>query len=191
MRSSGSPRSDPGAVRAFLAAALDEDTRSRIDRLSRGWPQRFPGIRPVPPANAHLTLRFLGAAATGPLECLARLLATATASCAAAVATAEGLALFPERGAPRVLALTLALPAILLALQRRCEEAAREAGFEPELRPFRPHVTLGRWNRRVARPSVPPLEPFAVPLGRVVLYRSDARPGGVAYTPLATFPLAG
>jgi RNA 2',3'-cyclic 3'-phosphodiesterase len=191
VRSSVSRPPEPGAVRAFLAAALDDATRRRLDRLSSGWRERFPGVRLVPPANAHVTLRFLGPATDAQLDRVAALVAPAAAACRAAAATASGLAAFPPRGAPRVLALALALPAQITALQEACEAAARSAGFEPEPRAFRAHLTLGRWSRRVPRPPLPPVEPFAVPLDRVVLYRSDAGPAGVVYTALATFPLAG
>ena len=189
MRSSGSHPSEPGAVRAFLAAALQDATRARLDRLSSGW--RFPGVRLVPSANAHVTLRFLGQATAAQLERVAALVAPVAAACPAAIATASGLAVFPPRGAPRVLALALALPAGVTALQQACEAAARDAGFAPEPREFHPHLTLGRWSRRGPRPPLPTLEPFAVPLDRVVLYRSDAGPAGVTYPALATFPLAG
>ena len=178
-------------MRAFLALALADATRERLPALTAGWSAAVPGLRLVPPANAHLTLRFLGASTPTQIDRVSTLLAPAAAACPAGSATASGLTLFPPRGSPRVLALVLELPAGLAALQRRCEDAALQAGFAPEARPFRPHVTLGRWSGRAPRPALPPLAPFAVPLGRVVLYRSDAGPRGVAYTPLATFALAG
>jgi RNA 2',3'-cyclic 3'-phosphodiesterase len=189
VRSSGSLPSD--TVRAFLAVALADATRERLRALTTGWSEATPGLRLVPPANAHLTLRFLGASTPAQIARVSTLLAPAAAACPSGTAAASGLALFPPRGAPRVLALVLDLPAGLAALQRRCEDAALQAGFAPEARPFRPHVTLGRWSGRAPRPALPPLEPFAVPLDRLLLYRSDAGPRGVVYTPLAGFPLAG
>ena len=103
-----------------------------------------------------------------------------------------GLALFPERGAPRVLWLGLALPAAVFALQGRCEEAAlRPASRRRRGRSARTSPSAAGAGD-VARPPLPPLEPFVAPArGDVVLYRSDAGSAGVAYTPLATFPLAG
>jgi RNA 2',3'-cyclic 3'-phosphodiesterase len=189
VRSSGSRPSD--SVRAFLAAALAEETRERLRALTAGWSGAVPGLRLVRPANAHVTLRFLGQATPAQLGRVAGLVAPAAAACRAAPATAGGLVLLPPRGTPRVLALELALPVEVLALQRACETAAQEAGFAPEPRSFRAHVTLGRFGRRAARPPLPPSEPFPVPLDRVVLCRSDPGPGGVTYTVLATFPLAG
>ena len=46
-------------------------------------------------------------------------------------------------------------PPPVLDLQRACERAARAAGFEREERPFRAHLTLGRWRERAARPDLP------------------------------------
>jgi 2'-5' RNA ligase len=166
VRSSGSHPSEPGAVRAFLAAALDDATRARLDRLSSGW--RFPDVRLVPSANAHVTLRFLGQATAAQLERVAALVAPVAAACPAVVATASGLAVFPPRGAPRVLALSLALPAGVTTLQRACEAAARDAGFAPEPREFRPHLTLGR--SEPPRPASAASDPGA--------FRGPARPRG-------------
>jgi len=63
------------------------------------------------------------------------------------------------------------------------------AGFAAESRPFRPHVTLGRWRERVRRPAAPALDLGPTALGPVVLYRSDLRPQGAVHTPLRAFPL--
>jgi 2'-5' RNA ligase len=76
-----------------------------------------------------------------------------------------------------------------LELQAECERAAVAAGFPPEGRPFRPHVTLGRWRERVRRPAAPAFDLGATPLGPVILFKSDLRPQGAVHTPLRTFPL--
>lgn len=62
MRCSASRPSEPAAVRAFLAAALDRAARERLRALTGGWTDGVSGLRPVPVANAHVTLRFLGSA---------------------------------------------------------------------------------------------------------------------------------
>lgn len=191
MRSSTSRPSEPGAVRAFLAFDLADATRARLREEAARWTAHAPGLRLVPPANAHVTLRFLGASTPAQVEDVAVRVAPLAAACAASCARGERLEVFPTHGAPRVLVLALVLPVPLLALQQRCEGAARAAGFAPEPRPYRPHVTLGRWRRRAPRPHLPSFEPFDVPLDRLVLFRSDAGPDGVAYTPVATFALAG
>jgi 2'-5' RNA ligase len=103
----------------------------------------------------------------------------------------EGIGFFPTHGPPHVIWAGLALPPEVLQLQAECERAAVAAGFAPEGRAFRPHVTLGRWRDRVRRPAVPTLDLGATRLGPVILFKSELRPQGALHTPLRTFPLGG
>jgi len=75
------------------------------------------------------------------------------------------------------------------AERRACERAAREVGFEPESRPFRPHLTLGRWRDRCPRPALPVAELGPARLESLALFRSETAPAGAVYTPLARFRL--
>ncbi len=85
--------------------------------------------------------------------------------------------------------LGLAVEAAILDLQRACERAARAAGFEREERPFRAHLTLGRWRDRAPRPELPPADLGETPLDTLVLFRSDLRPDGAVYTAIARMAL--
>lgn len=178
-------------VRAFIALELDAALQERLARLVEDLKPRLPGLRFGPVDNAHLTMRFLGSSPVGALEHIARDLETAAAACPPADVRVAGLGLFPPRGAPNVLWLGLDLPAAMRTLQAACERAARAAGFEPETRAYQPHVTLGRWRERVARPVLPEVEPLTTRIERLVLFRSDLKPAGAVHTPLHVLELAG
>ena len=87
----------------------------------------------------------------------------------------------------------------LAALQRDVEKSLIPLGFKPEKRAYHPHLTLGRTRRNVhesdlrrlgqhiATSSVGELGQIQVESFR--LMRSDLRPDGAIYTPLALFPL--
>jgi 2'-5' RNA ligase len=90
-----------------------------------------------------------------------------------------------------VLWLGVELPAPVLALQAACEAAAVAEGFEPETRPFRSHLTLGRWRERAPRPALPDVDLGTLALRELVLFRSQLRPSGAVYTGIARFPLQG
>jgi 2'-5' RNA ligase len=180
----------PGdTVRAFVALELDGGLREAIGDLQARLRPRLGGIKLVRPEGIHLTLRFLGDASPSQIEELRPRLAAAAASCPPTLAQVAGLGTFPERGSPRVLWLGLAVEAAILDLQRACERAARAAGFEREERPFRAHLTLGRWRERAPRPELPPCDLGKTPLDTLVLFRSDLRPGGAVYTALARMAL--
>jgi 2'-5' RNA ligase len=180
-----------GPARAFVAIELDPALREAIGGLQARLRPALAGVRLVRPEGIHLTLRFLGDSSSTQLESLRPLLVSAAALCPPAKARVAGLGTFPEHGSPRVLWLGLEVPQSVLDLQKACERAACAVAFEKDERPFRAHLTLGRWRERAARPGLPPADLGATRLDTLVLFRSDLRSGGAVYTPLARFPLGG
>jgi 2'-5' RNA ligase len=177
-------------IRAFVSLELDAGARDRLGAAVAELRPGVPGVKWVRPEGVHLTLRFLGPSEPETLERLKPLLAAAAAACPAADAPLSGFGTFPERGAPRVLWAGVALPPACLELQRACEAAAVACGYAGEARAFSPHLTLGRWRDRAARPALPSRDLGASRIETLVLMRSDLRPDGAVYTPLASFPLA-
>jgi 2'-5' RNA ligase len=149
----------------------------------------MPGVRWARPEALHVTVRFLGYADASALVRLQGPLSESAARCPPCRVPLRGLGLFPPRGSPRVLWLGLEVPPAIAVLQAECESAAIAAGFPPEPRPFRPHLTLGRFAEAARRPSVPEADLGTALLERLVLFRSELRRSGAVYTPLAAFPL--
>jgi RNA 2',3'-cyclic 3'-phosphodiesterase len=89
------------------------------------------------------------------------------------------------------------------ALQAGVAQGLVEGGFfEPEKRPFWPHVTVARVRpegRGSKRPAVVSEPPGKLPEGlsearicrRMTLYRSELKPTGARYVPLAQAELPG
>lgn len=180
-----------GTLRAFVALEIGSDLREALGRLIEGWRRLLPVARFVRPEAIHLTLRFLGGTTAEVLERLEAPLAEAAAACPPTEAPVVGVGLFPDRGSPRVLWVGLAVPASIGTLQEACETAAVAAGFAPEGRAFRPHLTLARFRDRVPRPRLPAVTLGPARLTRLTLFLSELRPSGAVYTPLSTFPLGG
>ena len=180
-----------GDVRAFVALELGRSLREGLRELQDRLRPGLGDIRLVRPEGIHLTLRFLGQASPAQVERMGGSLASAAAACPRVEARVAGVGTFPERGSPRVLWLGLEVPPPIEQLQRACERCARSAGFEPEQRPFRAHLTLGRWRERASRPQLPQVDLGPTRLDTLVLFRSELRAGGSVYTPLVSFPLAG
>lgn len=170
--------------RLFLGVALSDEVRYGLAAFLDAKAAHLPG-KPTPPQNWHLTLRFLGP--TEP-EQRDRLLGTLDDQELPLpfVLGFAGLGAFPRPRAATVLWLGVDRGGEeLTELAEACEEAARDAGFPPEERPFHPHVTLAR-----VRPtddvaelveSVPAF-PLSQEVDRVILYRSlVGGPGGVRY----------
>jgi len=94
------------------------------------------------PGKMHLTLRFLGSAPDAAIERMSQRLETIGFSRFDVIL--EEAALFERVG---VLLVKVQRSPRLLALQEMVERAAQEAGFGPEDKPFRPHITLARVRR--------------------------------------------
>jgi 2'-5' RNA ligase len=183
--------SAPSDVRAFVALELDARLHEAIGELQARLRPRLGAMRLVRPVGIHLTLRFLGPTSPAQVETLRPLLAAAAAACPPAEVRVCGLGTFPERGSPRVLWLGIEAPPPILDLQRACERAARAAGFEREERPFKAHLTLGRWRDRAPPPDLPATDLGKTRLETLVLFKSDLKPDGAVYTPLARHRLEG
>jgi 2'-5' RNA ligase len=181
-------------IRAFVALDLEPTMRDRLAELIESLRDRVRGVRWARPEGIHLTLRFLGYARNDVLEALRPALRQAAENCPAGAAEVSGLGTFPQSGgarvrSARVLWIGTDVPPSILRLQQACERAAVAAGFEPETRPFAPHLTLGRWREPAPPPTLPEADLGRTRLDTLVLYRSQPGPGGSVYTPLESFAL--
>lgn len=186
-------------ARLFVALDLPEETREGLV----GWGREAlsdPALRPVAPESLHITLAFLGSRPEEEIEAIADAVRESAAP-APWVELRE-----PEQRPPRGRARLYALPAIspgTEALQAGLRERLVEGGFyEPEKRPFWPHVTVARVRseaRGSRRPAVVSEPPGAIPeeleeprlAVRMALYRSELQPTGARYVPLAQVELPG
>ena len=183
-------------MRLFLALDLPDSVRRELERLQHRLRSRLTGWRWVRPDGIHLTVRFLGEVAEADDARQRAAWRDAAASCPRVRFQVGGTGVFPPRGAPRVLWAGVGGidPADgLKRLSEAVERAAWSQGFRPETRPFRPHLTVARADRR-GRPEPPPESDAAV-LGEIeareiVLFQSRLDPRGAQYTRLDAFPLA-
>lgn len=181
--------------RLFFAVDLSDEAREALADWTEFWKRS-----PVPsrtrvtwssPEDAHITLRFLGAVEEERLPFV-----LAAGARAAAVTSSFELALGkPGNFGRRVLWIGVEGSGlhVLANLGRVLEAEARAMGFEPEERPFQPHLTVGR-VREGKNPRRPPAEaipPVAFSVRELVLFESVAeRVPGARYAKLATWPLS-
>lgn len=178
--------------RMFLAVALDDDTRHAIaTHLEAELDGDYLPGRPVPPENWHLTLRFLGAVQAAQTD---KVLAHLDQHLMVEPFQIRftGLGGFPRESKASVLWLGVVGDG-LEAVAVECETAAQTAGFEPEGRPFHPHLTLSRIRPPFdVRPLVDEYEPakIVMQVNEVTLYRSVLGRGPARYEPVDTVGLA-
>jgi RNA 2',3'-cyclic 3'-phosphodiesterase len=188
------PPHDLKPLRAFVAIRMNEQVEDAVAAISDAIQRPRDGIRWVPRANLHITLKFLGPA-VDPLR-LERLTAglhdVATKTAPFEVA-ARGLGAFPNLEHPR--AVFVGLHSVELgALAARVETACTQYGFDHENRRWNGHLTIGRVRAthptagtRHALDAAKDIDFGVSKIESITLYRSHLSPEEASYEALATF----
>lgn len=183
----------------FAALELPDEIRDEIEAWG-GEALADPALRRMPAASLHITLVFLGYL---PEKEIGRI--GAVVEGLESPAPEVGLRdpeQRPSRGRARLFALPIESPGTV-SLQAELEEKlVAERLYEPEKRPFWPHLTVARvrpearGSKRPMRVSEPPsplpeeVRERTFESVRVSLYRSELKPQGAHYTPLAHVDLS-
>ncbi len=190
-------------IRSFIAIELTQDLLDGLIKVqdelrADEWTDE---VRWVRRAGIHLTLKFLGDVPAGRIEAIGDGVAQALVGIHPFTVTAEGLGVFPNWRRPRVIWVGVGGDTEpLRVLQEQVEQAMAELGFEPERRPFHPHLTLGRVNQRAGsgyqRRLGEALQAHDVGMvgqmrvEEVSLMRSQLNPKGAIYTQLGAYALS-
>lgn len=110
------------------------------------------GMRWTPADRLHLTARFLGEQDPRAADAAARAAAAVAARHRPPDLTLTGFGAFPNARRPRVVWMGVTDAPRLELIAHDLEETLAAEGFEPEGRPFRPHLTLARVREEHERP---------------------------------------
>jgi RNA 2',3'-cyclic 3'-phosphodiesterase len=132
-------------IRAFVAVEIDPAVVQRIIAATDQLRPKISGIRWTPPANCHLTLKFLGDIDEGQIDSIGQALERAFSLFPRCTINAKGLGVFPDAKRPRILWVGID-GKTLAALAQTVETALAPLGFEKEQRTYTPHLTIGRWR---------------------------------------------
>jgi 2'-5' RNA ligase len=182
------------SMRLFVALDLPAATVQRLEEL-------LDRLRPLarihwsPPANLHITTKFIGEWPEARVDELKTALAAVEPRAPVAVHV-HRVGFFPNPHAPRVFWCGIEAPG-LAALAAATDHATAALGIPAETRPFSPHLTLARIKERIdlqplreAIAGLPLLDFGSFEAGCFFLYWSTLRPAGSVYTKLAEFPLS-
>ena len=182
-------------MRLFAAIDLSAEVVGNLEDLLRQL-QPAAQINWSPPANLHITTKFIGEWPEDRLPQQTEALATLSSRGPLSIAV-EKLGFFPNPHAPRVFWAGVRAGEGLAQLVRDTETALAPLGIAKEDRAFSPHLTLARIKtpgkqtallQAVAKLSSLDFGNFVA--DRFYLYRSKTAPTGSVYTKLAEFPFA-
>jgi 2'-5' RNA ligase len=186
-------------MRIFVALPLPDTFKQSLLDKTAALRAAHPEFRWTPEENLHITLAFLGELDDAVFHLLAETVENAASATSPLSLRSSALMTFPQRGPAAALALGFDRGQEDLAgLADRIEtglERIRDEGrypFRPrERRSFAGHLTIARKGRRplaLAGEERSPIQ-IAAEVGKVVIFQSELRREGAAYTPLAEFLL--
>ncbi|HEX9083394.1 MAG TPA: RNA 2',3'-cyclic phosphodiesterase [Gemmatimonadaceae bacterium] len=174
--------------RLFIGVPTTADARAAI---ARTLPKNLPG-KLVAPDKWHFTLRFLGPTTRQARDAIVARLSEAKLGSRFSVRFGE-LGAFPNARRARILWLGLTRGGERLSeLVAVAEDAARTAGFAPEGRGFKPHLTLSRIDPPQAISALLTQKhryDIEMAVTELILYRSQLGAGPARYEEVATFGL--
>ena len=181
----------PEAVKESAA----EQLRDVKERVRRAVPAA--AIRWVEPANLHVTLWFIGEVDDARAAALTSALQPPFSTPRFDLAL-ESLGTFPPAAPPRVIWIGVASGREpLIALYGEVSDRLVRLGYEPEARPYSPHLTVARVKDMrgaggTAVRAILASHPVALPRftqTSVTLFRSRTSPKGAQYQSLLRVPL--
>jgi RNA 2',3'-cyclic 3'-phosphodiesterase len=175
-------------IRAFIAIHLPEHVQEVLGAVTQELAPRLPdrAVTWVAAERMHLTLRFLGDTPASRLEDLATALDAVAARQHSFTLQLGQLGAFPNERQPRVIWVGLAgeVEAATM-LQQALDTALIPLGWQPEGKPFSPHLTLGRVKRDYDKIQLPwgkATVPASFTVRDIQLMESQLRPQGPLYT---------
>jgi len=185
-------------IRSFLAFELPPPLKAGVEEVQRRLRDRLGGVRWVPAGNIHLTIIFLGEVDRSDVASIAAAAQETCAGFSPFKLALEGVGTFGGRRNPRVLWVGLAGDIESMGnLRDALQVRLKPFGVQEERRPFRPHLTLGRFKAGIAQgPELrgclsehAALQSPPALLEGLTLFKSDLKPGGAVYTRLEAWPL--
>ena len=166
--------------RLFLALWPDPATRAQLAAAAKQWTRH-----PVPDANLHMTLVFLGSCDLEQWHCINDVISTILSK--PFELNIDYLGAWP-RSRTQWLGTSCA-PRALDELVQALGSALLRCDFNAGQRHFVPHITL---SRKQLNPAIQAgLDVIRWPVNEFVLAESLSVPGGVRYVVRSRWPLAG
>ncbi len=183
-------------MRSFIAIEVPEEVRKAVHMLKQVIPPDCAKIRWVKPQSIHLTLVFLGEVFNDSLDRIKGAIAGVAEHHRGFSMAIMGSGTFPNIRRPRVLWVGV-IPEAKEPITKLVFDLMDALDFLEleEKKRFSPHITFGRIKSVHNLQSLQQgIERFSLnsddfQVREITLFKSELKPGGAEYTPLAKFPL--
>ena len=185
-------------IRSFLAFELPPKIREQIGTVSKELKKSALPVRWVKVDNIHLTIIFLGSVNEDTIDDIKEKVYGVVERFSVFKTRLGGVGVFPDWRRPRVI--WVGLNGEIERLSRFRDELQTELkvfGIKEEKRPFRPHLTIGRFKGMLGRDEelkwildkYHDISSDLHYLNELILFKSDLKPDGPIYTKMAVWPL--
>lgn len=177
-------------VRTFIAIEFSESLKEEISEIQKSLKGELSKLKWVSKDNFHLTLKFIGDVESKRIPKLTEGLKRAVQGREPFMINLAGLGGFPKIHFPKVVWIGVNQGREgLVQLQKLVEDDLVAQGFDREVRPYSPHLTLARSKDYTDLKAVGDvLKGFRQPMTReelvqsIRIMKSDLRRGGPIYT---------
>jgi len=183
-------------IRTFICIELPDSIKQKMELLQNQLRGVDAQVSWVKPSNVHLTLKFLGGVPSLKIDAVSQATERASRDTAAFELEVAGAGCFPSPRSPRVLWVGLAdVPEPLVNMYKNLEDELTSLGFQREKRRFAPHLTIGRLRSprngaELAQKLIAAgFESEKFVAHQIIVMRSQLKPTGSIYTPIAIIPL--
>jgi len=185
-------------IRSFLAFELPPEIRGQIGTVYKELQKIRMPVRWVKEENIHLTMVFLGSVSEDAIDEIKEKVPLVVKRFSTIRTMLNGVGVFPHWRKPRVIWVGLDGEVEKLSnLRDELQAELKVFGLREEKRPFRPHLTIGRFKGIVDRDEelkwvldrYHDITSDLCYLNELILFKSDLKPGGPVYTRMATWPL--
>ena len=186
-------------IRTFVAVQLPQEIHRRLAKIARTLGESRADVKWVSEENFHITMKFLGPVEQDRMDDVLKAVESSSSGLSPFDLRLVGLGAFPRIANPSVIWAGVSEGTQeLQTLAGRLEDSLERAGFPRESRKFSAHVTLGRTRSTrgaeqlgasIERLRNEEIGHFTV--RRIAVMRSDLRPSGPIYTPIADFEMEG
>jgi 2'-5' RNA ligase len=185
-------RPEAKPLRLFVAIEIPDIVKAVVEEAFAPWRETFPTARWVPRENMHVTLKFLGRTWPRLVDWVPERIEEAAADVEPHETRVLGVGSFPSVKRGRAIWAGFDDDRGLLTELAGAIDAALEDEFEPEKRPFHPHLTVARSDPPLKLPAdytSTPLESEPWLVDHVTLFRSHLGRPAPRYEPIARFSL--
>jgi 2'-5' RNA ligase len=186
-------------LRTFIALELPPSIISLLEKVQEDLKSMRLRAKWVRPENIHLTLKFLGNINSADIDKIGGAMMETVDDFVGIDLVARGVGVFPEIKRPRVIWVGLGGQIqSLFTMQRLLEDNLAGLGFKKEKKPFKGHLTLGRFRQTINPNTIRQFlreyadlasEKFTA--RRIILFKSDLKPTGPVYSQLRQAVLEG